>query len=553
MKHFFTLILSIVLVASCNKQVNQNSHNSTTSSAKPKLVVGIVIDQMRYDYLTRFKHRYGNGGFNRLLNDGFNLKNGHLNYTPTYTAVGHASAYTGTTPENHGIMGNDWYHKYEQKSVYCVDDKDYKTVGSDTKQGEKSPHRMVTNTIGDQLHLAQNMNGKVIGLSLKDRGAILPAGHSANAAYWYDTKKGKFITSTYYMNELPKWVKEFNDSGIAEKYVNETWNTYYDISTYTSSTSDDNKYEEKFKTEDAPVFPHDLKKIKKKEGFNLLKNTPQGNSILTDLALATIDNEKMGQGEYIDLLAVSYSATDGIGHKFAPNSIEVEDTYIRMDLEIEKLLNHLDKTVGKGNYTVFLTADHAVTENPNYLKDNKLPAGFRSSKKINDHIKDIAKDKFGEKKLIEYVQNNNIFLSEKHLKKEKLNRAFVAQTIADELVKHKKVYKTVTSRTLETTYFTEGLLALVQKGFNQKYSGDIVFIYTPSILSDGYDKKGGTTHGSPYSYDTHIPMLFYGAGINKGGSHEYNPVTNIAPTICALLEIEFTNGNSGNVVSEIIK
>ena len=197
MKNIFLLFLSFILFTSCKSDAKDTSLSNNTT--KPKLVVGIVIDQMRFDYLTRFNDRYGDNGFKRILNNGYNLKNGHLNYDSTKTAVGHASVYTGTTPENHGIMGNDWYDKYEDKSVYCVDDENYKTIGSTSREGERSPHRLVTNTIGDQLHLAQNMNGNVIGISLKDRGAILPAGHSANAAYWYDTKdSGKFITSTYY-------------------------------------------------------------------------------------------------------------------------------------------------------------------------------------------------------------------------------------------------------------------------------------------------------------------------------------------------------------------
>jgi len=269
---------------------------------KPKLVIGIVVDQMRYDYLTKFSHRYGKGGFNRLLTGGFSLENAHYNYIPTYTAVGHASIYTGTTPVNHGIIGNNWYDKSLQKKIYCVKDTNFKTVGNDGDGGEKSPYRMQTTTISDQLKLAQNNNGKVIGIGIKDRSAVLPAGHAANAAYWYDGDDiGKWISSSYYMNELPNWVKTFNKSGKADAYLNEKWETLYDINTYTSSIADDNNFEETFKGESKPVFPHDIPKIRNKNNnFSILKGIPAGNSFTTDFAKAAIINENLGKGNYTD-------------------------------------------------------------------------------------------------------------------------------------------------------------------------------------------------------------------------------------------------------------
>ncbi len=553
MKQHLLLLLSIILFISCKNESKINPQVAKVT--KPKLVIGIVIDQMRYDYLIRFEHRFGEGGFKRIINSGYNLKNVHLNYTPSKTAVGHASIYTGTTPRNHGIMGNDWYDKFQKKSVSSVDDKNFEPVGTDSKHGQKSPNKLITNTIGDQLHLAQNMNGKVIGIGFKGRGSILPVGHSANAAYWFVKGKfGKWVTSTYYMDELPLWVSNFNDAKIAENYLNSTWETYYDISTYSASGNDDDKHEQIFKGKEKPVFPYNLSKLKDKNNyFDLLLDSPQGNSLTTDFALKAIESEQLGKSDSMDFLAISYSSTDGIGHQFGPNSIEIEDTYIRMDLEIERLLNFLDNKVGKGKYTLFLTADHGVSHIPYNLEELRFPAGYRPKRELVKYVENIAKKHFGNSKLIEHIENNNIFISEKQLKKSNLKREDVADVIASELIKNKKIHTTATHKTLATNGFNEGMLALMQRGFNQKISGDVIYLHSPSMLGSWNQKNGGSNHGSGYNYDNHIPLLFYGAGIKVGNSNSYYPVTDIASTICTLMEIEFPNGNTGKVIEEVLE
>jgi len=553
MKHFFLLLLTIIIASSCKSDSTKTT--STIKNVKPKLVIGIVIDQMRYDYLNRFEHRFGEGGFKRIINNGYNLKNTHLNYTPSKTAVGHASIFTGTTPRNHGIMGNDWYDKYQQKSVNNSNDDNFKTVGSDSKYGQKSPNKLFTNTIGDQLHLAQNMNGKVIGIGIKARASILPVGHTANAAYWFDMgKQGKWITSTYYMENLPDWVSDFNNSGVAKKYLNSIWDTYFPIETYTASGVDNNEHEQKYYGKAKTTFPYDLAELKEKNKFyKLLLYSPQGNSMTTDFAMKAITSEQLGKHESIDFLALGYSATDGIGHQFGPNSVEIEDTYIRLDLELERLLKFLDTEVGKDKYTLFLTADHGVTHISRDLYDLKLPAGYRPKKELIAYVENIAQEHFGNSKLIEHIENNTIFIDEKQLKKSHLKREDVADVIATELIKNEKIHKTATHKTLSTNGFTEGMMALLQRGFNQKLSGDVMFLYTPSMLGDWNHDKGGTNHGSGYNYDTHIPLLFYGAGIKTGSSNHYYPVTDIASTICTLMEIEFPNGNTGKVIEEVLE
>ncbi|MFA5300684.1 MAG: alkaline phosphatase PafA [Lutibacter sp.] len=559
MKKIFLLLIASLALTQC---IAIKSETTTTlrsdiavsteiEQTNPKLIVGIVVDQMRYDYLAKFYNKYGDGGFKRLMKDGYNLKNVHYNYIPTYTAVGHASIYTGTTPSNHGIISNNWYDKYEKKSIYCVDDNSYRTVGA-TAGGNKSPHRMLTTTITDELRLSQNMQGKTIAIALKDRSAILPGGHTANAAYWFEGgDEGKFISSTFYMNELPDWVNKFNNSGKANAYLNETWNTYYDISTYTETLPDNNEYEGLFKGKTTPTFPYNLAELRKtNDNFSLIKAIPTGNSITKDFVEAAIKGEKLGKSEFIDFLAVSFSSTDYVGHQFGTDSKELEDTYIRLDKDLESLLNFLDKEVGKNNYTLFLTADHAAVPVPAYLNSLKIPGGYFNKDEFKQFVTEITLKYFNSKDVVEDISNYQIFLNKERIEALKLNAIEVSQVIADKIINFEDVYKSVTAHTLQTTSFSSGLLQTLQNGYNQKLSGDVFFIPYPSIIT--YPKTG-STHGSGYSYDTHVPLLFYGKGIKTGDSNVFYPIIDIASTITSLLNITEPNGNTGKPIIEVLK
>lgn len=540
-------LLVIIFLAGC-------SANPSKKTQKPKLVVGVVIDQMRYDYLVRFQNRYGNDGFKRLLHEGFSLENAHYNYIPTYTAVGHTSIYTGTTPTNHGIISNHWYDKFLKKTIYCVDDENYKTIGNDGEGGKKSPYRMLTTTMTDQLKLAQNMNGKTIGIAIKDRSAILPAGHTANAAYWFDGgEKGQWISSSFYMNELPSWVKDFNDSKKADEYLSKPWETLYDINTYTQSIADDNNFEEPFKGQERPVFPHDIPTLRKSNNnYSILKGIPAGNSFTSDFAKAAIIGENLGKSDYIDFIAISFSSTDYVGHQFGVASKEIEDTYLRLDKDLADLFSFLDTQVGKDNYTLFLTADHAAVQVPAYLKSVKIPANYISNKKFTDYVNGITKKYFNSEELVENISNFQIFLNKEKIEALNLDVNTVAEKISDEVVNYDNIYKSVTAKTLQTTTFTSGILNSLQNGYNQKFSGDILLIPNPSTLTTYY-KNGGTSHGSGYSYDTHIPMIFYGNGIKQGTSKKKYEIIDIAPTISNLLQIEFPNGCTGKIIEEVFE
>lgn len=526
------------------------------TTGRPKLVVGIVVDQMRLEYLYRFDSKLGKGGFKRLAGEGFLLKNAHYNYVPTYTGPGHASVYTGSTPAIHGIIGNDWYDKGLKKSVNCVSDDRFKPVGNDQGNGDVSPWRMLSSTITDELELATQRRAKVIGISLKDRGAVLPAGHTPDGAYWFDSKSGKFITSTYYKEALPIWVDNFNKQNLADNYLNQEWKTVYPIEQYKESGPDDSPYETKMKGKDRPVFPYNLKELRKQSpDFDLLTSTPFGNDILAEMAKATIDGEEMGKDEWTDFLTVSFSSPDIVGHAMGPNSVEIEDLYIRLDKNIEDLLNKLDKEVGKGQYLVFLTADHAVADVPQYLKDLKLPAEKMKSAPIEAGLNDFLQSYFPGKKLIESISNGQVFLNQELFGSDPRSSG-VDYLIATELIKtyllrQEGVADVLTRQMISVGDYGEmGVKGMIKRGFHTKRSGDLAIVLEPAWFEGTWPQ--GTTHGSPYTYDTSVPVLFYGYGIKPGSSVSYHAITDIAPTLSVLMKIKYPSGCTGQPVKEIL-
>jgi len=542
---FFILALGIA-------QSNQNLIANNNEVSQPALVVGILVDQMRHDYLTRYAHRYGEGGFKRLQNEGFEFKNNHFNYIPTYTGPGHASVYTGTYPAIHGIVANDWYDKEIKESVYCAQDDTVTPVGTTHRAGKMSPHRMKTTSITDQLRLHTQQKSKVIGLSLKDRGAILPAGHSGTAYWFHGKEEGNWISSSFYMEQLPQWVQQFNDSGLAESYLNDTWNTLYPIETYVESGPDLSPYEDRFTGVENSVFPYNLKTLAPDNGnFDIIKETVFGNNITTDFAIAAIEGENLGKNNTTDFLAISYSSPDYIGHTFAVNSVEVQDNYLRLDKEIERLLLYLDSHLGKGNYTVFLSADHGAVHNPGYLQSQNIPAGFFDRSALQTKLKEYSIATFSVD-VVERVQSNQVFLNKEALQSKNLMPEVVQQTLADFILAYPQIDKVFTRKQLEGNSYTRDTGYLVQNGFNQKRSGDVVYVLDPAVISTYYH-QGGTTHGSGFTYDTHVPLIFFGNGIKKGYTYQKSEITDIAPTLSALLGIARPNGATGRVLTELFE
>ena len=528
----------------------QRATENTAIKTPTKLVVGVVVDQMRYDYLTRFWDQYSEGGFKRLVHGGFIGKNHHFNYAPTSTGPGHASVYTGTTPATHGIIGNDFFDIASGRMVYCAGDDQYSSVGVSSDEGNMSPHRLLTSTMTDQLRLHYKNKAKVISISVKDRGAVLPGGHMANAAYWFvGGEQGLWVTSTYYMDDLPKWVADYNTKQSIAQYK-KPWDLLYNEKKYDLSVADDNGYEGPFKGEQKPVFPHDLPALwNQNGGYGILRATPYGNSMLTDFALEALKQEDLGQDKVPDFLAISYSSTDYVGHQFGVDSKEIQDTYLRLDLEIARLLKALDRQVGTGQYTLFLTSDHAAIPVPAYLQDQKIPAGYVEANAVKQGIDQFVQNRFGAG-LVSNISNNQVFLDRKAIQGLGLDLDEVQAALADYLQERTDIAHAYTARTLKSTQFISGIPSILQMGYHKDRSGDVLFVYKPGFIS--YSKTG-STHGSPEIYDTHAPLLLYGAGVQPGATAERTQITDIAPTISVLLGIAFPNGTTGQPISKALK
>ncbi|MEO5775784.1 MAG: alkaline phosphatase PafA [Flavobacterium sp.] len=522
--------------------------SNLSAQQRPKLVVGIVVDQMKMEYLYRFQSDFSENGFKRLMNDGFTFYNMHYNYMPTYTAPGHASIYTGTTPAMHGIVSNEWYSRSLGKERYCTDDASVQTLGDGTKEeGEMSPKNLQTTTITDELRLSTNFKGKVIGISMKDRGAILPAGHFANWAFWY-SKTGSFISSTFYGEKFPDWATEFNAQKGYMKYINQGWDLLKPVATYDESLPDDNPYEGKLYKVDKPIFPYDLKAMLEKNNPSILRATPFGNDYVADFAKLAIEKESLGKDNVTDFLAVSFSSTDYVGHILGPRSMELQDTYLRLDLTIADFLNYLDKTVGKGNYLLFLTADHAGAENAQFLKANKYDVTNIDNKESTKNLRKFSTDTFGADLVLQY-DSFNLFFNKEIIKTRGLDLVKVKQAFKDFLMTQNYVKRVYTEEEILANSGADYHLDCIAKGYDVTQNGDMIILDKPGYIEYG---PTGTSHGTTYSYDTNVPLLFYGWNIKHGESHDKKVITEIAPTLSQKLKITIPNGSESHVLTEIL-
>ena len=511
---------------------------------RPKLVVGIVVDQMRWDYLYRYQKRYTDGGFKRLLGEGFSCENTMIPYVPSVTAIGHTCIYTGSVPSIHGIAGNNFVK--DGKKVYCTDDDSVKPVGTTSVAALMSPRNLWVSTIGDEMKIASNGRDKVVGVALKDRASILPAGHNPNGAFWFDDQTGCFITSSYYMDRLPKWVEAFNDKRLPEQYLSQKWNTLYPKNTYTESATDENEYENGIREGVKATLPLNLPELYKKYGYGIIRNTPFGNSLTLDMAKAAIDGEQLGTDDETDLLTVSCSSTDYIGHQVGTHAIETEDTYLRLDKAIADFLAYLDSKVGKGNYLVFLSADHGAMNNAAFLQDRRIPAGSwdasATAKKLN-HV--LAKEYPEAGDIVKTVMNYQVFFNRDVIKSKQLDFDNIKQTVVNVLKEDPSVLYACDMAKASTESIPEEVKSRIINGYNRERSGDVVIILKPNFYAHGMK---GTDHGAWNSYDTHIPLVFMGWGIKHGATTKQTYMTDIAPTIAAMLHVQAPNGCVGKAI-----
>ncbi len=517
--------------------------------APPKLVVGVVVDQMRTDYIYRYWDNFSGGGFKRLIEEGSFLRNTHYTYIPTVTGPGHASIYTGSVPAHHGIVANERYDRATRQVRYCVRDTAVKGVGHASAQA--SPSQLLATTLADEIERRTDRKGRTIGVALKDRSSVLPIGRTGDAAYWFSGSTGGFVTSTWYMNELPKWVQEFNGRKLTERYLNQRWEPFFPLERYHQALPDANDYEQPLAPGAGNAFPYDLAALSKgAAGLGLIASTPWGNTLTTDMALAALEAEQLGKDDITDLLAVSYSSTDILGHKMGPRALEIEDMYIRLDQELARLLNALDQAVGAGRYTLFLTADHGAVDVPQYLKDLKGSAGYVDVKELQRQANALAAAAVfngGQGDAVDTLFDGNIFL-----KDDRMN--VNAVDIAAGLERLPIISRAIPVRQLRNVPSGDVERTLLANGIMPERSGDIVYTLKPGYFeAEGIYAGKGTTHGSGWTYDTHVPVLLFGQGIAQGEVVRRTAVADIVPTVCMVVGCALPDAAVGEPVREALK
>lgn len=538
------LISIFILISFFSISVKGQNLNSV------KLIVGVVIDQMRFNDLYRYYPYYGENGFKKLIKEGTNFTFAHYNYEVTNTGPGHASIYTGTTPYYHGIINNDFYHRSLGKNIYCVDDSEVSSVGSNTENGKKSPRNLLSTTITDELKLFTNKKSKVVSIAIKDRSAILPGGHMADGVFWYDNKIGAFISSTYYMKQLPNWLEDFNKKRFVEKYMSQSWELLLPKEAYSVNPKDDSPYENDIFKEGKTSFLHIFENLTITEKYDKFQYTPFANQIIIELAKEVVINEGLGNDSITDFLAISFSSPDYIGHTFGNFSYEVMDTYVRLDRQLEDLIAFLDSEIGKNNYLLFLTSDHAAIETPGILRENKIPTGGIGSSRILDSLKAFSIREYGSIEIIENFSGKQLYLNRSYIQEKKLDNEVVEKSFARYLrVTFPEIQTILTRSFLETQTATRNPISFLINGWHPSLSGDVVFNLRPGYLNNLLER--GTTHGSSYNYDTHIPLIFYGWNIPNQEINDPVWIVDIASTIANILKINEPNACIGKPILKI--
>lgn len=543
---YYFFILLIISFASDLKAQNR----SRIPSEAPKLIITMVVDQMRYDYIHRYWDKYGEDGIRKLVGSGTFCKNASYNYLINETAVGHSTIATGALPSNHGIISNNWYNNLRDEVIYCVGDEKVNTVGGRYESGRFSPQHLLASTIGDEIHLASNFRSKVIGLALDNSAAILSAGHSADYAFWYDNETGNWISSSYYADSLPSWVNEFNEKMIPESYLTRSWETLLPLAEYTESGSDTSIFEVGLKGRS--VFPYELDELsrlkRKQRDYSLLKYTPFGNVLTRDFATAIVMNEELGQDEYTDYLAIGFSANEYIGKYFGSNSVEIQDAMLRLDQEIAHFLDFLDQYVGTSNTLIILTSDHGLAYSPSYLSANKIPSGdfnpYSSLSLLGSYLNAI----YGKGDWVRYYYGQQIYLNHELIETAGISFQEIQEYAAQFLIQFEGVSNAVTSYTLQTSDFSEGIFHKMQNGYHQKRSGDVIINLAPGWT----EKINGDSYHSSYLGDNHVPLIWYGWKIKRSTLTRPVKMIDIAPTISYFLDIARPNVSTGEIILELV-
>jgi predicted AlkP superfamily pyrophosphatase or phosphodiesterase len=522
---------------------------------RPKLVVGIIVEQLRYDQIEKFRSRFSENGIRKLLNEGTYFQNASFQYLLTQSAPGYATISTGAEPSFHGITSDNWYLPLKNELIYCTKDLSVNPVGGSFESGLHSPVNLQASSFPDELKMATNKKAKVFAVGLKENPVIFSAGHAADGAFWYDNTTGTWMSSTYYIDSLPSWVIDFNAMKYPETYLSNSWTLLKPLQDYADCMPDSNKYETGFNG--LNYFPYDLKKLSSRgrgnsnRDFSFLRETPFGNTFTTTLAIKLIEKEGLGKDEIPDYLAVCYNSTDNIGHRFGPSSVEMADAIMRLDKDIETLLKYLTDSIGKKNVLIYFTSAHGISEIPAVLESNRIPSGYFRLNQALQLLRSYLNAVYGEGDWVKGYSEKQIFLNRTLIEDAKITLDEMQKKVARFLVQFTGVASAYPYSAFEANDFGNGNLKRIINNFSPQRSGDVII-----TLNSGWVEKQDdfvTDHNSPYEYDSHVPLIWYGWSVNRATVNRKINMADIAATLSSLCKVPYPNACTGEPMFELFR
>ena len=522
---------------------------------KPALIVGIIVEQLRFDQVERFRDRLSENGIKKMINEGTFFRNASYDYMLTQSAPGYSTISTGTEPAYHGITSDSWYLPLKNEFIYCTKDANVDPVGGSYDSGLHSPVNLNASTFSDELKIATGKKSKVYSVGIKEQSAILTGGHAADGAFWYDNNTGTWMSSTYYMNSLPSWVNDFNAMKYSETYLNTTWDLLKQGSEYSVCLPDSNKFETGFNG--LNYFPYNIIKLSKSvvmnstHNFAFLRETPFSDVLTTDFAIRLIEKEGLGNDEIPDFLSICYSSTDYIGHRFGPSSVETGDAILRLDRDIETLLNYLNDNLGKKNILVFFTSAHGVSEIPSIMEDLRIPAGYFKQNQALQLLRSYLNAVYGEGDWVKGFSERQIFLNRTLIEDARIPIEEIQKKTARFLIQFTGVSSAYPYYAFEANDFGNGHLRRIVNNFSPQRSGDVIVTLNPGWVDKMDDQL--TDHNSPYEYDSHVPLIWYGWTVNRATVMRKVNITDIAATLSSLCRVPYPNACTGEPMSELFR
>ena len=522
------------------------------AAEEPKLILALTIDGLRGDIPFRLADRFGPGGFRYLMEQGVVYDNAYYQHSTNFTAVGHATLFTGGNSAQHGLAGNDW-HDYSRGQVYCVEDDRHPIIGKEPKAHEgTSPRNLAASTYGDELILASGGRSRVFSVSIKDRGAILPGGRLGKA-FWYSSGSGEFVTSTYYYDDYPAWVADWNAAKHADRYMDGTWELLGDKAEYIFADADDRASERPYKHL-GRTFPHKLGAEKASDFYGALRYTPVGDELTIEFAKELARQEKLGQGDATDMLAISLSTTDYIAHAFGPNSLESEEAMLRLDATLADLFDFVDQTVGLGRTLIVLSSDHGFDEIPEHQQELGFDAGRHYPEKFLEQTNAGLQERYkSEDDFVVAFWNPSLYLNHETLEKLAIDRVEAERALAEEILEVPGIALAMTRTDLMAGTITDSpIMRKVQRAFHPKLSGDVLIVQDQFWYLYPNAEEFAAMHGSPYAYDTYVPIMLAGPGIPNAVVSRPVAPEDIAITIATYMGTKPPSGSVGEVLFEAL-